>query len=241
MTYIIAKRTNDSILMASDSRLNFFNDKTINGVRCQEIFATADCIQKTFFILSANIGIQFQGIGYFPDNGECYPLGYFIEKIENLEFKDDFSTNSKLIYDFFVGISNVNDTGQYVKGIMTGFEKENAYITIFNTFNNDYQQQQLVLGNQVDSEGNGDLISNNTIEAIASIKQRINIKENQQWWNIGGPIDILKITMDSAEFVEINRNVFNGSQKELIYNFQNNLEKIQGKIFREPKILPYNF
>lgn len=241
MTYIITKRTNDSILMASDSRLNYFSDKVINGVRCQEITAIADCIQKTFFIRNANIGIQFSGIGYFPDNGEGYPLGYFIEKIENLKFVDDFTTKSKLIYDYFVGLSNVNDTGQYVKGVMAGFENKSAYITTFNTFNNDYQQQQLMQGNQVDSEGNGILISNNTIEALNSIKQRINTKANLRWWNIGGTIDILKITEDSSEFIEKNSNVFNGSHKELIYNFQNNLERIQGKILREPKIVPYNF
>jgi hypothetical protein len=213
----------------------------INGVRNQEILATADCIQKTFFISSAKIGIQFLGIGYFSDNGDKFPLGHFISKLENIAYKGDFKTDAQLIYDFFNNMSQANDTGQYVKGIMTGFENGTAFISTFNTYNDDYNFQQLQIGNQVDSEGNNELIPNSTFEAVIDIKDRIKKKETEKWWNIGGTIDILKITPNTHEFIEKNDNVFNGSQSELIYNFQNNLSGINGKIFNIPKILPYDF
>ena len=53
--------------MGSDTRLSYFNDIKLNGVRYQEITAIADCIRKTFYILSAQVGINFLGIGYFED------------------------------------------------------------------------------------------------------------------------------------------------------------------------------
>jgi len=227
--------------MASDSRLNYFNDKIIDGIKYQVITAIADCIQKTFFITSANIGIQFLGIGYFPDNGDNYPLSHFINKLEELEYENDFMTNSRKIFDFFNDLSNENDTGQYVKGIMTGFNEDIAYVSTFNTFNNENNSQQLFNGNQVDSEGNNNPIPDDEPSAIIEIKRRIQEKEDEKWWSIGGPIDILKITSDSFEFSEKNVNVFNGSQRLLIENFQNDIDSIQGRILREPKVIPYNF
>lgn len=240
MTYIITSRTNDSILMASDSRLNYFHDKVVNGERCQEITAIADCMEKTFFIESANIGIQFQGIGYFPDNGENYPIAHFIESLENINYEHDFVKDSKKIFDFFYKMSVENDTGQYVKGIMTGFDNGISYIATFNTFNNQFSTQQLFPGNFVDSENSNNQVPVNEKEAIAEIKNRIKQKEKEKWWTIGGPIDILKITNDSFEFIEKNTNTFCGNQNELLDNFKNNIGKINGKILKTPKTEKYN-
>jgi hypothetical protein len=239
MTYIITKRTEDSILMASDSRLNYFNDKDINGIKHQEIVATADCVQKTFFIKNANIGIQFLGIGYFPENDEKYPLSHFIKKIENLDFKNDFGLDSKIVFDFFNQLSKENDTGQYVKGIMTGFQNKKAFITNFNTFNGDFEFQELNIGVQIDSEKNSELISTDRNDAVLEIKNRIKLKEENSWWNIGGEIDLLEITENSSNFIERNNTVFNGSQKELIDRFQNDILSIKGRILKEAKIIPY--
>lgn len=126
MTYIITARTKESILMASDTRLDYHHDKVINGEKYQEITAVADCIRKTFFIDKAKIGIQFLGIGYFPDtDGEKYPLSYFISKIYSKKYGKNFKTNAQTIFDFFKEISKKGDTGQYVKGIMSGFSKHN--------------------------------------------------------------------------------------------------------------------
>jgi hypothetical protein len=239
MTYIITKRTEDSILMASDSRLNYFIDKDINGIKHQEIVATADCVQKTFFIKKANIGIQFLGIGYFPENDEKYPLSYFIKRIGNLDFKNDFGLDSKRVFDFFNQLSNENDTGQYVKGIMTGFQNKKAFITNFNTFIGDFEFQELDIGGQIDSEKNSELISTDRNDAVLEIKNRIKLKEENSWWNIGGEIDLLEITENSSNFIERNNTVFNGSQKELIDRFQNDILSIKGRILKESKIIPY--
>ena len=240
MTYIITSRTNDSILMASDSRLNYFNDKIIDGKRCQEIVAIADCIEKTFFIESAAIGIQFLGIGYFPDNGENYPLAHFKAKLEKLDYDKDFNKDSRRIFNFLSEMSIVNNTGQYVKGIMTGFKNEISFVATFNTFNNEYNIQQLFQGNFIDSENNKNQLPVNEQEAIIEIKNRITEKEKEKWWTIGGPIDILKITNNSFEFIEKNKSTFNGNQNELIDNFKNNISHINGKVLETPKIEKYN-
>jgi len=240
MTYIITARTNDSILMASDSRLNYFHDKVVNEEKCQVITAIADCIKKTFFVKSAKIGIQFLGIGYFPDNGENYPLSHFIYKLEKLCFENDFPKDSKKVFDFLLNMSVKNNTGQYVKGIMAGFRNNISYIATFNTFDNEFNVQQIYPGNFVDSENNNNQISIIEKEAIDEIKKRIKDKEKEKWWSIGGQIDLLQIKNNSFEFLEKNPNVFEGNQKELINNFNNNIKKINGKILQNPIIEKYN-
>ena len=226
--------------MASDSRLNYFNDKNLDGIKYQEIVATADCVQKTFFIENAKIGIQFLGIGYFPDANDKYPLSHFIKKIEDLDFKNNFASDSKIIFEFFRLLSKENDTGQYVKGIMTGFQNKNAFITNFNTFNREFEFQELNIGGQIDSEKNSELISTDRNEAINEIKERIKSKEEISWWNIGGNIDLLEITENLSKFIEKNNIVFSGSQKELLNRFQNDIESIKGTIFKKAKLIPYD-
>lgn len=240
MTYIITARIENSILMASDSRLNYFQDKVINGQKYQEIIAIADCIEKTFFIESAQIGIQFVGIGYFPDNGENYPLSHFIHKIEKLEFKNEFDEDSKIIFDFLLKMSEKNNTGQYVKGIMSGFNKDNSYITSFNTINNQFDVQQIYPGQFIDSESNVRLLPVTEKETIEEIKSRIRDKEKEKWWTIGGSIDILQIKVESYRFIEKNTDIFDGTQKELLDSFKNNIKKINGKILDIPKIEKYS-
>jgi hypothetical protein len=240
MTYIITARTENSILMASDSRLNYFEDKVINGQKSQEIIAIADCIEKTFFIESAQIGIQFLGIGYFPDNGENYPLSHFIHKMEKLDFKNEFDADSKKIFDFLLKMSEENNTGKYIKGVMSWFNKNNSYIASFNTFNNQFDVQQIYPGQFIDSESNVKSLPVAEKETIKDIKSRIRDKEKEKWWTIGGSIDILQIKAESYEFIEKNTDIFDGTQKELLDSFKNNIKKINGKILDIPKIVKYS-
>ncbi|OHD12663.1 MAG: hypothetical protein A2086_09370 [Spirochaetes bacterium GWD1_27_9] len=240
MTYIITVRTNESILMASDSRLNYFEDKIINGKKYQEITALADCIQKTFFLNKLRIGIQFLGIGYFPENGIKYPLNYFIRKADNIQYVKNFKINANNIYNFFNNLSINGDTGQYVKGICTSFIKNKAYIATFNTFNNEFNCKELLVGQFIDSENNFEPFPRTEKEAIIEIKRRIKQKEIEKWWTIGGPIDILRITEKKTEFISKNSNVFNGTQDDLIYYFNNNIEKLNGKILNPSKLVEYS-
>ena len=240
MTYIITQRNQNSILMASDTRLNYFNDIEIEGDKHQKITLTADCIQKTFYIKKAKMGIQFLGIGYFPDGENKYPLSHFINQLESLKYVKNFKINSKTIFDFFNSLSNEEDTGQYVKGIMTGFVKKKAHITTFNTFDGTFECIEFGIGKHVDSEGNKNDFSRNEEQVITEIKRRINLKEEEKWWSIGGPIDILKITQEGGKFLTLNKNSFKGTQSELLHCFQNDIGKINGKILKEPKIIKYS-
>ena len=123
---------------------------------------------------------------------------------------------------------------------MTGFKNEISFVATFNTFNNEYNIQQLFQGNFIDSENNKNQLPVNEQEAIIEIKNRITEKEKEKWWTIGGPIDILKITNNSFEFIEKNKSTFNGNQNELIDNFKNNISHINGKVLETPKIEKYN-
>jgi hypothetical protein len=242
MTYIITAKCKESIIMASDSRLNYHGDVNINGILYQEIKAIADCIQKTFYINKAKIGIQFLGIGYFPiEDGSRQPLSYFIKKLEALEYDYSMQNRFAKINDFFKRICIEGNVGQYVKGIMIGFYNGKSFICTFNTFNNQYEVKPFLDGQFVDSENNKHQFSIIESEAIDEIKNRINKASEQNPWSIGGTIDILKIKQDgSYEFIEKNNNIFEGTQEELIHCFNNNITRIKGIIINPPRLEKYN-
>lgn len=243
MTYIITTRTRESILMASDTRLNYHYDKEIKGEKYQEIVAVADCIRKTFFIQKAKLGIQFLGIGYFANaNGEKRPLSYFINKLYSKKYGENFKINAQIIFDFLKTISKEGDTGKYIKGIMTGFSKNNkAYICTFNTYNNDFKTKEFKVKQSVDSENNTNIFPITNSEAIEEINKRINEASKKKYWNIGGPVEILEINREEGRFVQKNTKLFDGSQKELVSYFKNDISKINGRIFKKPYLKKYHF
>lgn len=226
--------------MASDTRLNYHNDKIINGEKCQEIVAIADCLQKTFFIKKAKIGIQFLGIGYFADGTEKYPLSHFLDKIEELQFVKNFKTNCRTIYDFLKKISTEGDTGNYVKGIMAGFAKKKSTACIFNTYNGEFSLKELNVGNFIDSEGNGTTISSNTDIAKKEIIERIKERSRDKWWNIGDQVEILAITEKGANFILKSSSIFNGNMTSLIEKLRFSPESINGHIISPPRIEKYD-
>ena len=241
MTYIITHRNDESILMASDSRLNYFEDVDINGVKYQNITAVADCIQKTFYVESVSIGIQFIGIGYFKDGSEKYPLAHFHDRLEEITYTSNIEHNFKSIYHHFVRMSTEGDTGNYVKGVMTSFTLEKAYLCTFNTFNNTFKVQQLLIGDQIDSEGNMTPFSNDRDEAMKEIIQRIQDASRAKYWTIGGDIDILELKPGGpGEFIRLGKNKFDGSQTQLLHHFRHSIGKINGKILNPPKLEQYN-
>lgn len=240
MTYIITHRTEELILMASDTRLSYHYDKIINGEKCQEIVAIADCIQKTFFINKAKIGIQFLGIGYFADGIERYPLSHFLDKIEELQFVKDFKVDCRKIYDFLKIISIEGDTGNYVKGIMAGFAKKKSIACTFNTYNNEFSLKELNDGDFIDSEGNRIPISSNTDIAKREIIERIKEKSKVKWWNIGDQVEMLAITEKSANFISKSSSIFNDSMPSLIEKLKLFPESINGRIISPPHIEKYD-
>ena len=226
--------------MASDTRLNYHNDIVINGKKCQEIVAIADCIQKTFFIRKANIGIQFLGIGYFADGQEKYPLSHFLNNLDKLSYVKNFKANCRNIYDFLKEISNEGDTGNYVKGVMAGFMKKKSFVCLFNTFNDSIEVKELGVGQFVDSEKNSAPISSVTDDAKNEIVRRIQAKSKVKWWNVGGQVEVLSITNKKAEFLLKSSAIFNGNMTDLIGKLRFNPESINGRIVSPPHIEEYN-
>lgn len=230
MTYLITTKTKDSVLMASDTRLNLNRDKDKNGEKWMEIYFIADCIQKTFYIEKAKIGIQFQGIGYLPDSdGEKYPLSHFIKKIENQKYVKNFKFNAQNIFSFLKMISEKNNVGQYVKGIMSGFFKNKFYICSFDTYNNDFKITELMDKNFIDSEENKNEFSLSEIETIKEINRRIKEKSKEKYWIIGNQVEILRIDKKSGKFIQKSNLIFNGNYSKLVSYNDSDYEKINGK------------
>lgn len=226
--------------MASDTRLNYHNDIIVDGKRCQEIVAIADCIQKTFFIKKAKIGIQFLGIGYFADGNEKYPLNHFIKELEELPYVNNIKVNCRKIYDYITQISTVGDTGNYVKGIMSGFMKKKSFVCIFNTYNDNFQVKALDIGQFVDSENDETPISSSTEKAQKEIIERIRKKSKVKWWNIGEDVEVLAITLEKAVFLSKSSEIFNGNMTSLIEKLRFSPKSISGRIVSPPYIEEYN-
>ncbi|OGS20066.1 MAG: hypothetical protein A3J83_03595 [Elusimicrobia bacterium RIFOXYA2_FULL_40_6] len=226
--------------MGSDTRLSYFNDIEQNGVLCQQIAAVADCIQKTFYIRNARLGIHFLGIGYFPDNTKSYPLSHFVDKLEQLTYTANIKNDCTAIFNYLIKLSKKGNTGQYIKGNMSGFSKGKAYICTFNTFNNQFNIQEFHIGNFVDSENDKTPFPSKRGEAIKEINTRIENKSQVQPWDIGGPVEILEIDKhNSFNFIQKNENTFSGAKDELVYCFNNDIKKINGTLIDPPKIVKY--
>ena len=238
MTYTITIAGENSIYMASDSRLNYFEDKEINGEKYQEIKAIADCIQKTFFIENLKIGIQFIGIGFFPDKDEKFPLSYFIKKLSDKE-NISVEKNFEIVFNFFKDLSIERNTGQYVKGVMSAIKNNDKKICLFNTFDNHFEIRRLQAGQYVDSEKVKGNFSLDKDGIIKEIKRRIAEKSLEKWWSIGGEITLLEIKENSYNFL-LNSNDFKESQTELIRCFNEDLNKIKGRIINPPRLEKYD-
>lgn len=245
-TYIITVKTPNSILMGSDTRLNIFHDVEINGIKYQKITAIADCIRKTFYISSAQVGINFLGIGYFEDdelnNNNKYPLSHFIKKLNNQIIKGSAKDKFNFIYQYFISLSEHQNTGQYVKGIMTCFKNDSSYVCTFNTYNNSFKISELQMENFVDSENNRNSFPSSRQSIITEINNRIKQKSFEKPYSIGGPIEIIELLPDNTfQYVQKSNYIFNGTHQELISCFNTNINKINGKIINPPVLQRYEF
>jgi hypothetical protein len=238
MTYIISAITDKSILMASDSRLNYHKEEidSSTGARYQVITATADCINKTFLIRPHNIGIQFLGIGYFPDNGEKYPLIHFIPQItDRLLSTDSILIKFKKIYENLKKLTVIGDTGQYVNGVMTGYQKNIPYIATFNTFVDDFSVNAYEIGSYVESEVCNISRPKDRESVIKYINEKISSVSKERPHDVGGQIEILEIKPDnSSAWVQENPMTFNGPLSELLYKLENEPHTISGQILNPP-------
>jgi len=240
MTYIVTHRTKTSILMASDTRLNYFSDKVIGGEKYMEITAIADCIRKTFYIEAATVGIQFLGIGYFEDQGQRYPLCHFLPQVEELDYMGTFEGDCRTVFTFLQGLSCVGGTQQYVKGVMAGFDGSNARVCLFNTFNNDFRVKLLDVGQFVDSEGCHSPLPESEEAAVEAIKRRIQGTSKSRWWEIGDEVEVLSIARKGARYILQGSNLFEGTQSELLDRLTSAPESINGHAVRPSHLSKYN-
>ena len=245
MTHIITIAGEKAFFLASDSRLHYFKDVTQLGEKYKLITAIADCIQKTFYIKKAKIGIQFLGIGYFQSSdSENYPISHFIPLVNQLDFKyRNFTKKCTLVYDFLKKLSEERNTGQYMKGVMAGFNNHKKHICTFNTYNNSFEIKEILNGQYINSENTKLSIDATHIDENRVLGQiRINILESgaRKPHSIGGPIDILKVTEYSAKFIQKNTNLFSGNQSELISAFNSDVSLINGRILRSPIMEKYS-
>jgi hypothetical protein len=243
-TYIITARAPNSILMASDTRLNHFHDVVIKGIKYQKITATADCIRKTFYISSAKIGINFLGIGYFEDNelkdNQEYPLSHFMKKLSSRPIKGSAKDRFRYIYQYLISLSKHHNTGQYVKGVMVYFENDSSYVCTFNTYNNTFKISEIKPGQFVDSENNKKPFPISRKNIIDEINRRIKQKSTEEPHSIGGPIEMLELLPDnSCKYIQQSACIYNGNHQELIYYFNNQISKINGKIINPPVLKRY--
>lgn len=124
---------------------------------------------------------------------------------------------------------------------MGGFGKNNkSYVCLFNTYNDNFEIKEFNVGQFMDSENNTNPFPDIESEAIKEIEERINKKAEEKYWNIGGPIEILKITLQNGEFIKENPNLFNGTYKELVNYFKKDPKKINGRILENPHREKYN-
>lgn len=245
MTYIIAVRTPNSILMSSDTRLNYFKDVEKDGIRYQKVMAIADCIRKTFYISIAQVGINFSGIGFFKDKDivgdDKYPLSHFIQKLNNQKIEGSIEDKFLYLYHYFVSISDSLNTGQYVMGIMTGFEKGVPYVCTFNTYNNTFESKEFQEGKFVDSENNNNQFSQEHLEIINEMNKRIKQKSAEKPYYIGGDIEIMELFSDGTyEYIQESNTIFNGTFNELLSKFNSDINIINGRIIDPPVFQKYD-
>jgi hypothetical protein len=238
MTYIITAVTDKSILMGSDSRLNYHNEEIDNstGERFQVILAIADCIRKTLYLSDINIGIQFIGIGYFPENGQKYPISHFIPEIlKGIIETDSITSKFKKIYDNLKRMTIKGNTGQYVNGVMAGYENGIPYITTFNTFIDDFTVNAYEVGTYVESESCNEIRPKDREKSIQYINDRITKISQLRPQDVGGPIEVLEIKPDgNYNWVQENKNIFEGTVEELFKKWNYEPESISGKILNPP-------
>ena len=238
MTYIISTITSEGILMASDSRLNYHNEEVDNstGERFQVIVATADCIRKTFVIDPLNIGIQFIGIGYFPENGVKYPISHFLPSLAAGIVEDDsIIIKFQKIYGNLKQLTQVGNTGQYVNGVMAGYENGIPFIATFNTFIDDFKVNSYEVGAYVESESCNDERQKARDKAIDYINEKIFKVSERRPQDVGGPIEILEIKSNASNsWLQENPKIFNGNLDQLIDKWRTDPDTIGGVFLNPP-------
>jgi len=238
MTYLISTITDEGILMASDSRLNYHHEALDHSTneRYQLISAVADCIEKTFLLEPFKIGIQFLGIGYFQKGNDKFPLSHFIQQIcEDVLESDPAMIKFKKIYSNLKDITEKGNTGQYVNGVMACYDNNIPYIATFNTFIDDFSVNAYEPGAYVESEPCSTVRPKDKKGAIKYINEKITDISKKRFWDVGGPIDILELKPDnSSQWLQKNPLVFSGSLTELLENFKNNPQNINGQLLNPP-------
>jgi len=240
MTQIISAFTDKNIFMASDTRLNYHIEENRSDGRYQKILWVADCIRKTFYLEKPKIGLQFLGIGYLPDDNDKYPLSHFIGEINKIDFIENININFELMFDFLKKISEKNNTGQYIKGLMCGFYKSEKYLCQFNTYNDTFDIKLCKNGVFCDSENNIKKLEDDEELIIEQIIDSINKGNEEKSHSIGQEIEILKLNKSDGSYLKEGESIFNGSLSDLIKVFKSDPSKIKVELLVPPKVVKMN-
>jgi len=243
MTQIITAVLKDSILMASDTRLNYHEIEEKNNEKYQVIKLVADCTRKTFYLKKAKLGIQFIGIGYLKDGTQKHHLSHFLPKIESgIKKKQGIKLKIKIILNNLNQITTQGDEGNFVNGVISGFDGNHMYIATFNTFNSDDDLNitEARQGMFVDSEKGIKEIDKKETLAIDQICKTISDSSKNKPESIGEEVEILKITKKEGKYIKEGNELFYGDQKELFELMKNDLLKIKGEILKPPVVLKIN-
>ena len=242
MTHLITSITEKSILMASDTRLNYHNEGVgENGEKYMVIRQVADCCRKTFFLESAKIGIPFIGIGFLEDGDKRYHLSHFLLDIEaNVLATDNIELRMEQVFKNLKKITTEGDIGNYVNGVMAGYSNDDPFIATFNTFNGNLNIKKVQSGDILDSEKKLTGSQDSQVKIIEQINDAIKHTSMLKPHLVGKEVEILKITKHKAEYIQEAKKLFSGSQEKLLKDFRENPSKINGKILESPVVEKLN-
>jgi len=235
MTQIITAITENSIILASDIRLNYREEIEEEGRKYQIYKIIADCCRKTFYLDKAKVGIQFIGIGYLKAGDESYHLSYFLPKIqEGIKGKQKIKLKMKIIFNNLKKITTKGDSNNFVNGVMAGFSGNKIFIGNFNMYNDEIEIKEAKNRNFIDSEKIIENLSNNKDAVLIQIDNSIKEGSKRKPHLIGSKYEVLEITKKDSRYILENERLFSGTKKELFEKFKDDLQSINGQILNPP-------
>ena len=118
---------------------------------------------------------------------------------------------------------------------MTGYQDNIPFICTFYTYSDEMDINSYEVGTYVESKPNSEKRPATKTEAVEYINRRISTLSTLSPQDNGGPIEILEIKPNGETYwLQQNNRLFQGPLSELIGLWQNNPDKINGKVLETP-------